>query len=629
MSESHTFQAEVTQLLDLVIHSLYSDREIFLRELVSNASDAIDRARVMGLSRDDLREGGEPRIEVSVDAEKGTITVRDNGIGLTAEQAREHLGTIAKSGTRAFAEAIQQGEKIDNALIGQFGVGFYSALMVADRLAVHSLSGEPDAEAITWTCDGTASYTLGVGTRTERGTDITLQLKDDAKEFLDLDTLRRVVRKHSEFVSFPIFLDDTQVNESTALWTRDPNEVTEEEYKAFYKHVGHDWADPARWLHVKADTPVDLSAVLFLPAQKPFDMNWTDGKRHVRLYSKKVLILEEARKLLPDYLRFIRGVVDSEDIQLNVSRELVQSTPTLDTIRAQLVTRVLKDLSKWAKKDEEAYADFWRSFGTTLKEGVHTDADQKKRLVPLLRFNTTRHDDGEGVASLASIVEAMPEDQDTLWYLTGPDRGTCARSPHLEAFKKRGWEVILLTDPVDEWLVGSVTEFEGKELKSVARGELDLEEPETSPETEALIAWLGDVLGDSVAEVRASSRLTDSPSVLVDSDHGMGANMERILRRAQQDVPASQRILEVNLEHPLVVGLATLREADAEQARPLGRLLLDQAQLVEGTVADPAGLVSRLQTLSALAAKGLGVEVELPVPPEAEVVAEAVGSAEE
>ena len=611
MSESHAFQAEVTQLLDLVIHSLYSDREIFLRELISNASDAIDRARVLGLSRDDLREGGEPRIEILVDEEAGTLTVKDNGIGLTADQAREHLGTIAKSGTRAFAEALQKGDKIDNALIGQFGVGFYSALMVADRLAVHSLSGEPDAEAITWTCDGTAAYTLGVGTRTTRGTDITLQLKEDAKEYLDLDTLRQVVRKHSEFVSFPIFLDDTQVNESTALWTRDPKEVEDDEYKAFYKHVAHDWADPARWLHVKADTPVDLAAVLFFPGQKPFDLNWTDGKRHVRLYSKKVLILEEARKLLPDYLRFVRGVVDSEDIQLNVSRELVQSTPTLDTIRQQLVTRVLKDLAKWAKKDEEGYADFWREFGVTLKEGVHTDGDQKKRLLPLLRFNTTRHDDGEGVVSLAQLVEAMPEDQDTIWYLTGPDRATCARSPHLEAFAKRGWEVILLTDPVDEWLVGSVTEFEGKELKSVARGELDLEDAETDAASDALIAWLGEVLGDSVKEVRASSRLTDSPSVLVDDEQGMGANLERILRRAQQDVPASQRILEVNLGHPLVQSLATLREADEQQAQPLGRLLLDQAQLVEGTVADPAGLVQRLQTLSALAAKGLGVEVDL------------------
>ncbi len=603
---THEFQAEVRQLLDLVIHNLYSDKEIFLRELISNASDALDRARVTRLSTEGMRPAdGEPTISISVDTEAKTITVSDNGVGLTADQAREHLGTIAHSGTKAFAKALEEGTEHD--LIGQFGVGFYSALMVAERVEVDSLSIEPEAEPIHWSTSGTQSYELGPGTRETPGTAVTLHLRESDQDFADADRLRAIIRKHSEYISYPIKLEDVQVNEPTALWARQPSEVEDDEYKSFYKHLSHDWLEPASWLHFHADAPLQFKSVLFFPERRPMDLDWTDGQRHLKLYAKRVLILDEARDLLPQYLRFVRGVVDSEDIQLNVSREMVQKTPIVEKIKKQLTGRVLRHLKSWAKRDEDGYERFWKEFGATLKEGVHTDPDHKKRLLPLLRFNTTRHSDGEGLISLKDYLEAMPEDQDTIWYLTGPDRATCERSPHLEAFREKGWEVLLLTDHVDEWLVGSLAEYEDKPLKSVSRGDLELEKGEDeSGLSEGLVGWLSELLEDEVKSVRASGRLTRSASVLVDDEYGLSANMERILRQARQDVPASQRILEINPKHPLVKALEGLRAKDRPEAEVLGRLLLDKAQLVEGQVGDPAGLVERLETLGSLVADALG-----------------------
>jgi len=615
MSEAttHEFQAEVRQLLDLVIHNLYSDKEIFLRELISNASDALDRARVLRLSNEGLRAAdGEANISIAVDAEAGTITISDNGVGLTADQAREHLGTIAQSGTKAFAKALEEGTEHD--LIGQFGVGFYSALMVADKVTVESLSIDSDAEPIRWSTEGTASYELGAGERTTPGTDIVLYLREDDKEFGEADRLRTIIRKHSEYIGYPINLEGTQVNEPSALWSRQPSEITEEEYQSFYKHLSHDWQEPASWLHFHADAPLQFKAALFFPERRPTDLDWTDGKRHVKLYAKRVLIVEEARDMLPQYLRFVAGVVDSEDIQLNVSREMVQKTPIVAKIKKQLTTRILKHLKSWAKKDEDAYNRFWTECGSTIKEGVHADPDNKKRLLPLLRFNTTRHSSADGLVSLADYVEKMPEDQDTIWYLTAPDRETAERSPHLETFQAKGFEVLLLTSPVDEWMVGSMPEFDGKELKSVSRGDIDLDkksEDEESSEDEApkvsegLIGWLSELLGDDVKSVRASSRLTRSASVLVDDDFGMGANMERILRAAQQDVPSSQRILEINPDHGLVKALETLRDQGRSEADVLGKLLLDKARLVEGEVVDAAGLVERIESLGTLVADAL------------------------
>ena len=608
-SESFGFDAEVRQLLDLVIHSLYSDKEIFLRELISNASDALDRARLMSLSNSELRPAeGEPGIRLSVDEAAGTLTITDNGIGLSAEQAKKALGTIAHSGTKAFAQAVREkGQGDASRLIGQFGVGFYSALMVADHVEVHSLGGDPEATPIVWSCDGSTTYTLRAGDRSTRGTDIVLKLREDCREYLDEGRIRDIVRKHSEFVPYPIRMGEDQLNEPQALWTRAASEIGEDEYKSFYKHLSGDWAEPALWMHVSADAPIQYRALMYLPTHPPYDMNYMDGRRIVRLYAKRVLIDDEARKLLPDYLRFVRGVVDSEDLQLNVSRELVQKTPVVEKIRKQLTSRLLKRLGEYAKDNAEDYKSFWRDFGPVLKEGLHSDSDNREKLLDLARFNTTRSEDKSGLRSLAEIVESMPEGQDAIWYLTGPDWETTSRSPHLEAFRKRGWEVILLTDPIDEWAVQSVTNYKDKPLKSVARGDLDLEKDEQKLD-EGLNGWLNGLLGGEVKEVRSSGRLTDSPSVLVDDPHGLSANMERLLRSMQKDMPPTQRILEVNPAHPWVKALERLHTDGRDgEAEPLARLLLDQAQLSEGTVKDPVGLVTRLRTLGDLAAKGLGV----------------------
>lgn len=605
--QTHTFDAEVRQLLDLVIHSLYSDREVFLRELISNASDALDRARVAGL-REELREAAdEPAIDIRIDPVESTLTVEDNGIGLTAEQAVEHLGTIARSGTKAFAKALEDG--VEHDLIGQFGVGFYAALMVAEKVTVDSLSARTDAEPMRWVCDGSTEYTVSESERAHRGTSVTLQLKEDAFDFLDADTLKAVIKRHSEYVRYPIRVDGEQVNEPKALWVRKPNEIEDDEYKDFYRQVTGDWGEPATWKHIHADAPCQYKAVLYIPALPPQDLNYPDGKRPLRLYARRVLIEEEARALLPEYLRFVRGVVDSEDLQLNVSREMVQQTAAVKQLGDALVSQVLRHLKKLAKKEPEEYGEIWKSYGTTLKEGIHNDVKRRDKLVELARFDSTRFD-SVGQVSLKEYVEAMPEDQDTVWFLTGPDRATVSRSPLLEGFRKKGWEVLLLTDPVDEWMVTSVPEYEGKPLQSVAKGELDLDD-EDEPESEAtqdLVGWIGGLLTGQVKAVRTTSRLTDSASVLVDDTGDIGSNMARILRQVNQDMPTAMRILEVNPDHPMVKTLERLHSAGrTTEAEPIAHLLLDQARLVEGQVQDPVALVQRLQTLSALAAQALGV----------------------
>lgn len=607
----HSFDAEVRQLLDLVIHSLYSDREVFLRELISNASDALDRARMAGLENPDLRPAeGEPGIDIRVDPVDSTITISDNGIGLTEEQAVSALGTIAHSGTKAFAKALKEGA--DHNLIGQFGVGFYAALMVADHVTVHSLSGEPDADAITWTCDGSTEYHLGPGKRTGRGTDVVLKLREDACDFLDKETLTDIVKRYSEFVSYPIRIAEEQVNEPKALWTRKPSEIEEDEYNEFYKQACGDWADPATHVHVHADAPVQYKALLYIPAMVPQDLNYSDGRRPLKLYARRVLIREEARELLPDYLRFVRGVVDSEDIQLNVSRELVQQDRTVRALREQLVNRVLRHLKKLAKKDREEFERIWGDYGAVLKEGFSRRPgdthDVTDKLTGLSLFRST----AEGWTSLAEYLERMPEDQDAIWYLTAPDPATAARSPHLEGFAKKGWEVLLLTDPVDEWVVQTLKDFEGKELKAVSRGELDLDEEEPEHDDvldEDLVGWLRETLAESVKDVRLSSRLTSSASVLVDDEHGMSANMQRIMTAMNPGMSMARRVLEINPGHPLVQSLSTLYDTGRKtEARPLAFLLVDQAKLSEGFVDDPGALVDRLQALSKLAAAGLMVQ---------------------
>lgn len=602
MADTLPFQAEVKQLLDLVVHSLYSDREIFLRELVSNASDALDRARFLSLQDTTLRAAeGEAAVSLSFDKEKGTLTVSDNGIGLTREQAVDLLGTIARSGTKAFAAALKEKGNSADGLIGQFGVGFYASFMVAHRVEVHSLSGEASAEPIHWESDGGGEFTIEPGKRAGRGTDVVLHMRSDALEFLDGYKLKDIVGKHSDFVQYPILLEGERINQPKALWQQNAQDTTEDEYKAFYKHTCDDWQDPLAWAHFKSEAPLEFSSILYFPSKRPYDLDHPDVKRGLRLFQRRVMVLESAEHFLPRYLRFVRGVVDAPEVQLNVSREILQNTPIISAIRKQLVKRVLRRLREISREDVALYTRFYEQFGVTLKEGVAEDRDNAEHIAPLLRFRTT--ESGDDWRELAVLKNERKEGQDAIWYLTGLDLERMRHSPQLERFKKKGWEVMLLADPVDEWVVMNLPEFDGVPLKSVAKGEVteDAEDPiaeEAKKHAEPFTTWMTTLLTGKVSSVRTSRRLTESPSVLVDSDGGVTGNMERILRAARQDVPRANRILEINPEHPLVQRLIALHtDGKADDAEPLARLLLDHAQLAEGQLDDTIGFAARLQAL--------------------------------
>jgi len=617
--ETHRFEADVRQILHLVTHSLYSDREIFLRELVSNASDALDRARFESVSRDDiLSADGEPSIRIFVDTEAQTITISDDGIGLTREQAADHLGTIAKSGTKAFAQLLKDKGTESEGLIGQFGVGFYSAFMVADKVTVTSLSGEPGSEAIEWTSDGGESYTLLPGDRTTRGTDVTLHLREESGDFCDVDKIKDIVRKHSDFVSWPVMVDGDRTNQERALWTRSPSELEDDDYIQFYKHISSDWQDPLTWLHVRIEGNVQFSAVIFVPRKRPWELDRLDYKVGLKLYQKRVKVLDHADALIPRHLRFVTGVVDSPDIDLNVSREILQQTGVVRTIRKQLTKRVLKKLRTLSREDAEAYSSFWGEMGHILKEGLHEDSEGVKDLLTeLLRFPSTTSE-GE-LRALADVKAGMPEGQETIWYFTSVDKERIAEAPVLEGFQKRDIEVLLMSDPVDEWVVMSVQEFDGTPLKSAIAGEFDDDDDdEADPIAKAakeqaapLVTWMKGLLESDVAEVRLSNRLTSSPSVLVDQEGAMGSNLERILKAANQQVSGTKRVLEVNPEHPMVKTLARLNNSGATGLEPFARLLLDHAEIAEGKLDDPKGFASRLQALMTRAAEGMGGSVEV------------------
>jgi molecular chaperone HtpG len=611
--ETRRFEADVRQILHLVTHSLYSDREIFVRELVSNASDALDKVRFVGLQRDDLRSlETEPGIRIRCNEEEGTITIEDDGIGLTAEEASEHLGTIARSGTSAFADALKEKGENPDALIGQFGVGFYSAFMVADEVTVESLSALPDAPAILWKSDGGEGYELTEGTREHRGTAITLKLRDDAKDFASNDKLSEIVRKHSDFVPWPVVIDEEQINRAKAIWTQSPSDVSDEDYVDLYKHVSMDWQEPMTKLHIRAEGTLQFNAILFIPANRPWQLDRLDFKVGVQLFQKGVKVLDHADNIVPRFLRFVTGVVDSPDLDLNVSREILQQTPIVKAIRKQITKKLLKHLAQEAKKEDESYYDqFWEEFGHILKEGIAEDGENSKDLlVNLLRFETTQ---SEGAPiSLAELKEGMEEGQDALWYFTSVDKERIHSAPVLEGFKKRDWEVLLMTDPVDEWVAMSVSEYEGTPLKSVLTGELPEDEADdedtkkAKDEARPLITWMGELLSTDVAEVRMSSRLTDSPSVLVDKAGAMGSNMERILKAANQEVgPGAQRVLEINPNHALVQTLAKLNNDGQAGLEPFARLLLDHASIAEGKLDDPQGFAGRLQALMAKAAASM------------------------
>ena len=624
--ETLGFQTEATQLLHLMIHSLYSNQEIFLRELISNASDAIDKLRFAALADESLLEGqGDYRIQVDVDGEANTITISDNGIGMNRDEVIEHLGTIAKSGTASFLESLTGDQKKDSQLIGQFGVGFYSAFIVADRVEVHTRkAGEAADEGILWESHGEAEFSVEPVDKAERGTRITLFLKADCKEFAEDFRVRSVIKKYSDHISVPVMMvkppappaegeeapenpevEYETVNAATALWTRGRSEISDDEYHEFYKHVSHDFDDPLTWSHNKVEGKLEYTSLLYIPKRAPFDMWNREMSRGLKLYVQRTFIMDEAEQFLPLYLRFVKGIVDSNDLPLNVSREILQQDAAVESMRSALTKRILDMLGKLAKKGGEDYALFWKEFGQVLKEGPAEDFANKEKIAKLLRFSSTHTDLEEQDQSLEDYVSRVQEKQDKIYYVVAENFNTAKNSPHLEVFRKKGIEVLLLSDRVDDWLMNHLQEFDGKQFQDVARGALDLE-PESEEEkaeqeklekeSEALVERLGKVLEDKVAEVRATSRLTDSPACLVVGDFDMGAQMRRMMEAAGQPVPESKPILEVNPTHPLLGMLD--QEADEDRFSDLANIVFDQAHLAEGgQLDDPATYVSRLNKL--------------------------------
>ena len=617
--ETLGFQTEVKQLLDLMVNSLYSNKEIFLRELVSNASDAADKLRFEALSNDHLYEGdGDLKIRIEFDKEARTLSVRDNGIGMGYQEIIENLGTIAKSGTRHFFESLTGDRAKDTQLIGQFGVGFYSCFIVADKVTVNSRrAGMPVEGGVRWESVGDGEYTVERVPIAARGTEVILSLREGEDEFLESYRLRNIVRRYSDHISIPIEMpksgDDAEVetvNTATALWTRAKNEIEENEYNEFYKHTAHDFEDPLARVHSRVEGNLEYTSLFYVPSRAPFDLWDRNVRRGVKLYVRRVFIMDDAEQLMPPYLRFVRGIIDSSDLPLNVSREILQKDKRIDQIRSGSVKRVLDLLSAMAKNEGEKYATFWKEFGKVLKEGIVEDAKNRDGIAKLLRYASSRSN-GEVDVSLEDYVARMREGQEKIYYLTADRPETARSSPHLEAFRAHDVEVLLMTDEVDEWVVHHLTEFDGKSLQSVSRGALDLgaiegvEEPESAEEDEAehreLTEEIAGHLGDRVSEVRTTHRLTTSPACLVAKDSDLGANFERLLQAAGQSVELAKPVLEINPSHPLLVRYRS--EKTESRRKDWAELLVDQATLAEGgRLANPGEFVSRLnQVLLALA----------------------------
>ncbi|MGB5571467.1 MAG: molecular chaperone HtpG [Sedimenticolaceae bacterium] len=624
--ETLDFQAEVSQVLNLVIRSLYSNKEIFLRELISNASDAAEKLRFEALSNDGLYEGDTGlRIRVAVDRDAGTVSIVDNGIGMSRQEVSETIGTIASSGTRKFIEKMSGDKAKDSQLIGQFGVGFYSAFIVADKVTLTTRrAGMQANEGVRWESNGEGTYTLENVERAERGTEIVLHLREDEKEFLDAWRLRGIISKFSDHVAIPVEMlkpaepaaegeeekaqeeEWEQVNRGTALWMRNKSDITDEEYHEFYKNTCHDFQDPLIWAHNRVEGTNEYTSLLFVPSRAPFDMWEREQKHGVKLFARRVFIMDEADKLMPHYLRFVKGVVDSDDLPLNVSRELLQHNKKIDSIRGANVKRVLGLLEKLAKDDVEKYQSFWNEFGNVLKEGPAEDHGNREKIGGLLRFASTRSEGDAQAVSLDQYIERMAEKQEKIYYITADTLSAARNSPHLEVFKKKDIEVLLLADRVDEWLVSHFTDYKGKHLQSVAKGELDLGELEDKEDKEKvekateehkhLIERVKTALGEAVKEVRVSSRLTESPACLVVDHYDMSQNLARVLKQMGQDAPMPIPIIEINLEHPLVQRMDG--EADEDKFGELAKLVFDQALLAEGgQLEDPAGFVHRLNRL--------------------------------
>jgi len=615
-AETRPFEAEVAQVLRLVTHSLYSHKEIFLRELVSNASDACDKLRFEAIGKPELLDGdGELHIDIEYDKDAKTLTVRDNGIGMSRDEAVANLGSIASSGTRRFLESLSGEQQADARLIGQFGVGFYSAFVVADKVTVLSRHAGADAkDGVRWESDGKGEYSLAAEEITTRGTSVILHLKEDDTEFLDHWKLRDLIRKYSDHVAFPIRMKKVKdgkstdewetVNDASALWAKPKSETNDDEYKAFYKSLGHDFNDPLAWTHNRVEGSQRFTTLLYIPAQPPFDLllGGRDERKGVKLYIKRVFIMDAAEELLPNYLRFVRGVVDADDLPLNVSREILQHNRQVERIKASCVKRVLDLVEKLAKDEPEKFKAFRTAFGNTLKEGIVEDPSNRERIAKLLRFASTKGEGSEQNVSLDDYIARMQSGQDAIWYVTADSYKAAAGSPQLEAFKAKGIEVLLMFDRVDEWVLGQFNEYEGKPLKNVAKGELPLDEADkqkqetAAKEAEPLVKKLKELLGERVGEVRVSARLTDSPSCLALSDYELAPHLARLLREAGQQVPDSKPTLEINPAHALVKRVES--EPDPAKAEDLAMLLLEQAEITAGAaLPDPAAFVQRMNRL--------------------------------
>jgi len=620
--ETLEFQTEVQQLLKLMIHSLYSNKEIFLRELISNASDACDKLRFEALSDDALYEGdSELKLRVSFDKEARTVTIADNGIGMGRAEVVENIGTIAKSGTRQFFDSLSGDQAKDSQLIGQFGVGFYSAFIVADKVTLTTRRAGTGAEhGVRWTSEGEGSYELETVDKPGRGTEVTLHLREDQEEFLDDYRLRSTINKYSDHISLPIMMpskdeekagEDETVNSASALWARAKKDVSDEEYNEFYKHVGHDFQDPLAHVHSHVEGNQSYTSLLYIPQRAPFDLWDREQKHGIKLYVKRVFIMDTTDQLMPTYLRFVRGVIDSSDLPLNVSREILQHNRMIDTIRGASVKKVLGMLEGIAKNDAEKYKAFWEQFGPVIKEGIAEDTANRERIAKLLRYTSTESDGDAQDVSLADYVSRMKEGQSKIYYVTADNYAGAKNSPHLEVFKTKGIEVLLMHDRVDEWSMSYFTEFDGKSLQSVAKGALELGELEDEGEKEAfnkavdeckdLTTRMQEALGERVKEVRLTHRLTNSPSCLVVEEQEMAINMQKIMEAAGQAMPSSKPILEVNPQHPIVLRLK--EEADSQRFSDITSVLFDQAMLSEGgQLDDPSAFVSRINTLLVSAA---------------------------
>ncbi|KAF1700317.1 molecular chaperone HtpG [Pseudoxanthomonas suwonensis] len=617
-SETRRFEAEVAQVLHLVTHSLYSHKEIFLRELVSNASDACDKLRFEAIGKPELLAGeGDLRIEISHDRDARTLSIRDTGIGMDRDEVIANIGSIASSGTRRFLEALGENQKADARLIGQFGVGFYSAFVVADRVTVLTRrAGTPAEAGVKWESDGRGEYTLEPATLDSHGTTIVLHLKDGEDEFLEDWKLRSLVRKYSDHIAFPIRMPKeakdgeapewVTVNGASALWTRPKNEISDEDYRGFYKSLGHDFNDPAAWTHNRVEGSQSFTTLLYLPSQPPFDvlMGGRDERKGLKLYIKRVFVMDAAEELLPNYLRFVRGVVDADDLPLNVSREILQQNRQLERIKGACVKRVLDLIEKLSREEPEKFAAFLKAFGNTLKEGIVEDPSNRERIAKLLRFASTRGGDAAQTVSLDDYIGRMAVGQDAIWYVTADSHAAAAGSPQLEAFRSKGIEVLLMSDRIDEWMVGHLHEYAGKPLRHVAKGELPLDEAEKKQQEEAaqaaapLLERLKKLLDGKVGDVRVSARLTDSPACLALAEYEMAPHLARLLREAGQAGPESLPTLEINPRHALLQRISATE--DETQAGDLATLLLEQAQLTAGApLADPAAFVQRINRLLA------------------------------